>query len=463
MRRLLPVTLLAALLAALLIPPAAADGATRHVVKGRGWGHGIGMSQFGAYGFARRGSKYRGIIAHYYRGVRIRKARTRRIRVLLQASRGSVAFRGVTRGPGGRRLNPSKTYVVRRSTRGRLSLRSSGGRLVGRFSAPFSVYDPGTTFRLLGRALSGLSNGRYRGFLKLRRGASGGVTAVNSPKLDQYVRGVIPAEMPTSWSMEALKAQAVAARSYGLATRKRGGVFDAYPDTRSQVYRGATGERPRSNRAVGATSRQVATYRGRVALTLFFSTSGGRTESIQNVFYGASPTAYLRSVRDPYDSISPRHRWSRSFTTTQMTRRLAGLVRGTFVRISVLKRGVSPRIIRARIYGTRGTRTVTGQTLRWRLGLYDAWARFYRVSTSRASASRTAARRSDSPARAIVGSFDPKPRRWLFVVERRVGGAWRTLRTARTLYTGAFRVTIESPGIYRVRAGDVVGPAVRVT
>ena len=452
--------LLLALALAVLVAPVAADAATRHVVRGRGWGHGVGMSQYGAYGFARHGRSYKRILRHYYRHTRIRRARTRRVRVLLQASRSSVSFRGATRA-GDRQLSQGRRYVVRRSTRGRVALFSAGGRLIARFRAPLRVSDPGGAIRLFGSAINGLRNGSYRGRLDVRRGLSGGVTAVNAVKLDPYVQGVVPAEMPASWSMEALKAQAVAARSYALATRKRGGVFDQYPDTRSQVYRGVRAERRRTNRAVRATSRQIVSYRGRVATTYFFSTSGGRTENVENVFYGSRPRRYLRSVRDPYDRISPRHRWRFSFTTGQMTARLAGIVRGRFRRIEVLKRGRSPRIVRAWIYGTGGRSRVRGATLRARLGLYDSWARFYRVTTSQAAAATTAGA-SGPPARAIVGSFDPKPPRWLFALEQWAGGEWRRLRTARTFHTGAFRLTVDEPGVYRVRAGSVAGPAVTV-
>jgi stage II sporulation protein D len=451
---------LPALILAMVLAPVAADAATRHVVRGRGWGHGIGMSQYGAYGYARHGRSYRRILRHYYQGTRLRRARTRRIRVLLQASRGVVSFRGATSADG-RRLAEGRRYVVRRSSGGRVALFRSSGRLVGRFQAPLHVSDPGGAIRLGGTAINGLRNGSYRGRIDVRLGLSGGVTAINAVRLDPYVQGVVPAEMPASWSMEALKAQAVAARSYGLATRKRGGVFDAYPDTRSQVYRGVSGERRRSNRAVRATSREIVTYRGRVATTYFFSTSGGRTEHIENVFYGSPRVPYLRSVFDRYDGISPRHRWRFSFTTGQMDARLGGLAPGRFRRIDVTKRGRSPRIVRARVYGSGGSRSVRGATLRARLGLYDTWARFYRVSTSQASAARTAGA-DGSPALAIVGSFDPKPPRWLFVVERQVGGEWRTVKTARTFRSGAFRVTVGEPGLYRARFGGVIGPEVAV-
>ena len=112
--------------------------------------------------------------------------------------------------------------------------------------------------------------------------------------------------MPYIWHPEALKAQAVAARSYALATRKTGGAFDLYPDTRSQVYLGIDHEKPSTNAAVDATAGQVVLYEGQVAKTFFFSTSGGRTASAEDVWGAAVP--YLVSVRRPVrlDLAAPR-------------------------------------------------------------------------------------------------------------------------------------------------------------
>src|SRR5437763_1544137 len=135
--------------------------------------------------------------------------------------------------------------------------------------------------------------GTYRGLLELRPGGSS-LTVVNVVGLDAYVQGVVPGEMVASWPAEALKAQAVAARSYALATDAGGAVFDQYADTRSQVYGGMNSETPASNAAVRATAGQVATYGGQVATTYFFSTSGGKTENVENVFYGATPEPYLK-------------------------------------------------------------------------------------------------------------------------------------------------------------------------
>ena len=92
----------------------------------------------------------------------------------------------------------------------------------------------------------------------------------------------MPVESPASWPLEALKAQAVAARTYAITSTKGGVGFEHYPDTRSQVYGGIGVEQPTTNQAVAETARQVVTYQGRPVTTYFFSTSGGRTENIEN-------------------------------------------------------------------------------------------------------------------------------------------------------------------------------------
>src|SRR5439155_1171605 len=174
---------------------------------------------------------------------------------------------------------------------------------------------------------------RYRGSIQVAV-TGGKLRAINMVGLEQYLYGVVPSEMPYTWLPEALKAQAVAARSYALATR-RTGAFDLYPDTRSQVYLGIEHEKPSTNSAVDATAGQVVLYQGEVAKTYFFSTSGGRTASAEDVW--GKPVPYLVSVPDPYDSISPYHNWGPfAFTGVKpmMTARYR-LTRGKVVAASV--------------------------------------------------------------------------------------------------------------------------------
>jgi stage II sporulation protein D len=454
-RTLLSISVLSAALAV----PAASEAATRNVIRGAGWGHGIGMSQYGAYGYALQGSGYRGILSHYYSGTSLVTASQHSIRILLQPDDPYIRVRGATRG-GGHRLKPSTTYIARPS-RGRILLSTTGGKRIGRFSSGLRLDRPDGVLRLLGPAINGVSSGRYRGAVQILNDG-GAVTAINRISLDDYVRGVVAGEMPNSWPLEALKAQAVAARTYALATRKTGSEFDLYPDTRSQVYRGVTGESVRSDAAVAGTAGRILTYGGEPAITYYFSTSGGHTESIQYSFVGALSKPWLVGVPDPYDDRSPYHRWQVSFSTAKLTSALGA--RGKFRKLKVLERGTSPRIVRARVIGTRGSTTISGPDIRERLGLRDTWMRFIRVSTS-ARAGRTAFPATwgsrPLPAR-LMGSFDPAPRSHRLILERRSGGTWHAVGRVRTAASGRYVAAVNTAGLYRVKAGTVAGPAVRI-
>src|SRR5689334_9537759 len=214
--------LIAALLGAALwwACPAVADDL---VVTGGGYGHGVGMSQEGALGYAQRGASYQAILAHYYLGTGI-----------------------------------------------------------GQVSAGMRV-----------KVLVGS---------KVRR-----------LPLETYVRGVVAAEMPASWPAAALEAQAVASRTYALAAHAGGSRFDVYSDTRSQVFRGAAAETPATNAAVAATAGQVVLYAGKPAITYFFASSGGMTESVQNGFPGTAAAPWLVGVTDAYEGSSARWRLEVSF------------------------------------------------------------------------------------------------------------------------------------------------------
>ncbi len=133
------------------------------------------------------------------------------------------------------------------------------------------------------------------------------VQVVDVVALESYLKGVVPSEMPFDWPAQALQAQAIAARSYALANLTKNRDFDLYSDTRDQVYGGVDAESPATSDAIVATKGKVVLYKGKVADTLFFSTSGGRTASSLEATGDAVP--YLVSVADPYDSISPVHDW----------------------------------------------------------------------------------------------------------------------------------------------------------
>ena len=193
---------------------------------------------------------------------------------------------------------------------------------------------------------------------------------IDAVGLEQYLRGVVPAEMPSDWPPEALKAQAVAARSYALANLAKGRPFDLYGDTRSQVYGGIAAESPAASAAVAATSGEVVLYRGTVADTLFFSTSGGRTASALESTGTAVP--YLVPVSDPYDVLSPYHDWGPvvvDAATVAKKLKLSGPIADVQA-----SNGPSGRVRSMTFVSEDGSEvTVTGSQVRTALDLRSTW------------------------------------------------------------------------------------------
>ncbi len=461
-----------------------AQAASRLVITGAGFGHGIGMSQYGAYGYALHGEDYRFILGHYYTGTSLASLDSNPdVRVLLQAGRRSAVITGAQTA-GGQALDVTKTYTVTQGGDGLVV--KDGDKELYTSVPPMRLEAPaGGTVLLKGTSTPGVRNGLYRGAIEVRPAGSG-VNAINALDLEDYVRGVVSGESPSTWPAEALKAQAVAARSYAVTTSKGGDGFDQYADERSQVYKGALAEFPSTDAAVAATRGEVVTFLGRPVTTYFFSTSGGHTENIENSFVGSQPQPWLKGVDDPYDDASPKHRWATPIRLTmkQAKSKLGKLVLGNFKRIKVTQRGTSPRVVRAVVVGTKGNVAVTGPQLRSALGLWDTWASFTSVSSSvkkpptppasaapaptapstggaapdGARAAAAAARR----ATVIAGSFEPaRPGAWA-KLELRDGGTWRTAADLTIGSGGRYSVRAPGPGVYRVVLGQVAGPDVRV-
>jgi stage II sporulation protein D len=354
--------------AALLFAAPAAAHADSVVINGRGWGHGIGLSQYGAHGYALRdGRDHEWILGHYYTGTTVGRAPAARMRVLLQrASRPRVCGATRVRDAAGRsiRLSDRRTYRLRARGRGGIAVR---GRVL---RAPLRITG-GSTTCLRGRADNGVRGGSYRGRMVIARDRGRALLAINHVSLEHYLYGVVPAEMPASWPAEALRAQAVVARSYALRSR-RPGPYDVYADVRSQVYRGVAGEAAPTTAAVRATRAKVVLAGDEVAQTFFFSTSGGRTAAVEEE-WGGEPISYLRSVEDPHDDLSPYHTWRERLSEREVRRALRGLVDGRFRDLSVATRTASGRAATVDIDGSGGTNTVPAATIRTRLGLRSTW------------------------------------------------------------------------------------------
>ena len=443
---------------ALLATPAFAAKA-RFTIRGAGFGHGVGMSQYGALGFAQQGRTYDQILAHYYTGTALGTTDpAATVRVLIRST-GTASFSGASRA-GTRTLDPAKTYQARRHGATQVDLLSPAGRRIATFSAPLQVAGADGTVTLGGA-------GRYRGVLELRPDTFGGINAINAVSLEDYIAGVVSRESPSSWPAEALKAQAVAARTYAITTSKAGAGFEHYADTRSQVYGGVAAETASTNAAVAATRGQVVTYDGKPVVTFFFSTSGGRTENVENTNVGAGPQPWLKSVEDPYDDVSPKHRWGPlKLTRAQAGAKLAGLVKGRFRGIQVLKRGRSPRIVAADVVGTGGRTRVDGATLRARLGLLDTWAYFTSIASRQAPPTGTGGAQAGTagprPRATVAGTVIPARVGAEVRIQRRVGSRWETVASTLVRPGGNYRAAVASSGVYRaVFAGDA-GPSIRV-
>jgi SpoIID/LytB domain protein len=351
--------------------PARAGAAVNWVVHGRGFGHGVGMSAYGAYGYALHEKGYRFILGHYYKGTTVGKlSGERTVRVLLDTSRGDVGFSGAAAACG-ETVQPRLTYEAHRVGQ-TVRLLGPGGRMLAKCGAKLRASGRGRI------AIAGL--GTYRGALEaVPSGAA--LNVVNALAVNQYVKGVIPNESPPSWPLAELKAQAVASRSFALTAGVDGDGFDLYADTRSQVYKGLESEYRHTNEIAEATRGQVVLYKGKVAETLFSACSGGHTESIKYVFGSAIP--YLVGVPDPYDYYCPLHRWTLKFSGPQISSRLAAYLDGKLRKVAITKHGTTPRIIQARLYGTGGLTTVSGEQLEVALGGYSTWMSFEKIVSAR--------------------------------------------------------------------------------
>jgi stage II sporulation protein D len=221
----------------------------------------------------------------------------------------------------------------------------------------------------------------YRGVLRVILKATS-ANVVNRLPLDDYLRGVVPAEMPSGWPAEALKAQAIASRSYALRRLHPGtGSFDVHDDTRSQVYRGAEAERATTNAIIDATPGAILRSGGSVVNAFFHSTGGGATENNEYAFVGSSgavtspPVGYLRGILDwspdglaPYDADAPYFAWTTTPLTVAQLSAMFGKDSRTKVgdlsRLDLRTRGVSGRLYRVTLYGAGGKKTVSGDVFR---------------------------------------------------------------------------------------------------
>jgi stage II sporulation protein D len=351
--------------------PAAAS----YAVTGYGYGHGHGLSQYGAQGAARQGLTWRQIVGFYYPGTRIGKARGP-LRVLITADRrdvqvdaqaglrlvrleGRKSFRLDRLRPGANRwrITPKgeRSVVSYRTARGWQRWTSFPG------GAQFSGGPRPLTLRLPHHEARS-----YRGALR-----SVDRHTVNVVALDSYLRGVVPREVPAEWEAEAVRAQAVAARSYAAYERASAtGDWDLCDSESCQVYGGVRDEHPATDAAVRATRGKVVTWQGEPAFTQFSSSNGGWSTA------GSQP--YLVAQQDPYEASSdnPNDPWTATVSRQAIEKAWPEV--GTLQGLALTRDGVGPayggHVAAVTLTGTAGqTVQLTGDAFRFGLGLKSTW------------------------------------------------------------------------------------------
>jgi stage II sporulation protein D len=417
------------------------------VVRGHGWGHGVGLSQWGTYGFARAGYTYQRILAHYYQGTTLGPAPVRRVRVQLATD----AAKLVVSSTDALRVRDA-TGMTYELEPGRYRIKPDLKLKVDPTDKPRAL--PGPLTFIAGTQPLGLADRTYRGTLEvsvLKRK----LQAINVVGLEQYLYGVVPSEVPDDWPSEALKAQAVVARSYALS-HMQSGAFDLYADTRSQVYRGVAEEVPSTTAAVNATAGQVVLYAGKVASTYYHSTSGGRTASITDVWPGSAPIPYLVSVPDPYDNASPYHDWGPFILKRERLAR-ALKVPGKLVDVSAT---TNPSLRVNDVVGVAAGGTgpaIDASTFRRALELRSTWFTIGVLAFEKPAAPLPFG--SALNLGAVARGFDK------VTVERRAAGeAWTPLSTAAPRSDGTLTIAVK-PKVatrYRLSSDEVKSVAVRV-
>jgi SpoIID/LytB domain protein len=349
-------------------------------LDGHGYGHGHGMSQYGAQGAAIQGLGYGQIVAFYYPGTTLGTA-AGTIRVLLTADTDNQVQVVRSTGLRVREVGTGSAYTLPAYdgiTTWRLRNTVSGATALDYYDGTWHFYQPG------GRPLTGDAEFFRAGNLSLRVG--GGVrvyrgalrltnsNTVNVAGLDDYVKGVVPREMPASWRVAAVRAQAVAARTYAAFDRAAHTTryYDTCDTTSCQVYGGRSDEDARSNSAVDATAGRVLTYQGKPAFTQFSSSSGG--------WLSAGSQPYLVAKYDTYDNFSgnPNHTWSTTLTRGAIQNAYPSL--GTLRRVLVTQRDGHGawygRVEKMKLDGSKADVSLTGDAFRSRFGLKSSWFHF---------------------------------------------------------------------------------------
>ena len=420
------------------------------VVTGGGWGHGVGMSQWGAYGQAKAGRTFDQILSYYYTGTELGDAPTtisKRLRVLLADGVATVT------------MTSQVPFSVADATGTRYALPAGDTTVtptlelpVGPLGEPLKLVGP-LQFRPGKGSPLKVRNMSYRGELRISSAAKR-LQLVNVVPLESYLLGVVPGEMPKDWPLEALKAQAVAARTYAIGNLIKGKPYDLYSDWRSQMYYGVEHEATGTTQAVRDTKGKVVTYEGKVAQVFYFSSSGGKTANAVDVYGNEVP--YLVSVDDPWDEASPYHRWAPRQLTGLELAKAFGLAQPVVdVAYQPGTQGLPAQIVLTTAAGVSTSFRTTD--VRARLGLRSSTFRLgiLNLSPPAKAAKPGVAVKVNGVARDVDGA----------VIERRLtGGTWAPAALVKPAVDGTFTATLRptTTTTYRLTVTGVGGLAVTV-
>jgi stage II sporulation protein D len=344
-----------------LLAPAPAStstaGATSVVISGHGWGHGIGLSQWGAEGRAAAGSSYAQILSFYYPGTTLGAGPGTQVRVLLaerpRVQIGSKAPFSIADAAGAVVRLPAGLHSI-----------GPDGRIGARTLALPAVAQPGPApLRLGGTA--------YLGTLRIGQVAQQ-VRVVNALELEDYLVGVVSSECPGYWRADALRAQAVASRSYALANLRPGADFDLYADDRSQNYHGLRKHFASAAAAVSSTRGKALFYKGAVVNALFSAANGGLTSVPDGIWSDGTPP-YFAARPDAFDAKSPNTHWGPLRVSLAAVREVFPQIPATVAGVTAV-RNAGQRVTALKFAGTDGsTVSIGGYTFQQRLGLRSAY------------------------------------------------------------------------------------------
>jgi stage II sporulation protein D len=422
--------------------PTPATGEAVFVVSGGGWGHGVGMPQYGAYGQANEGKTHQQILAYYYSGTELGTASSRWLRILLAEGRPTVAIG--SDGPFTAQGATGPKHKVQGALALTPNLRFKGPKGPVRAGSPL-VIRPGK-----GAFLS-FDGNAYRGRFEVHRKGTR-LSVINVVPLDAYLQGVVASEMPFGWPAEALRAQAVAARTYALTRVVKGKPYHLVSDVRDQVYRGIAGEKPSSNDAIRATAGKVVLHGGKLATTYYYSSSGGKTANAADVFGFAVP--YLVSKPDPWDRVSPHHKWSLLIDDSELAGKLGAGGRAVD---AIATSSPSGRVRALTVQTAAGQKQVEGTDARMALGLRST---YMTVGVLRLDKPPKAAVAPETPVQLTGVARGLTP----VLASSSDGSAWHRLAPVRST-NGSFSVEVAPKRTMRYRLelkGVAVTPAVVV-